>query len=197
MKGQCIPKNLKKRVEEELEPGELVEWFGMPLPRYFRPWLIFSSLFGILWTGFTIFWTWEYARQENPVTAISMGTPFILMGLVILFAPIIWSYHKPLKTVYVITNNRAITIDECWSSSIQSYYPHHLKDIYCREKKDGTGDVIITCRAIRESKFIRRLDRLGFLQIKNPKEVEIKLKKLAEQTAEADRKQFRGFRKMP
>ena len=186
MKSPCIPKNLKERVEEKLEPGELVEWLGMPLPRYFRPSLIFSFMLGILWTGFAIFWTWQYARQEDPIIALFMGTPFTLIGLVILVAPIIWSYRKPLKTIYVITNNRAITIEEWWSSSIQSYYPNHLQDIYCREKRDGIGDVIITCRAIRESKFISQLDRLGFLQIKNPKEVEKKLKKLAELSAAGD-----------
>ncbi len=185
MKGQCIPKNLKERVEEELEPGELVEWLGMPLPRYFRPSLIFSFILGVLWTGFAIFFTWEYAKQENPIIALSIGTPFTLTGLVILFTSIIWSYWKPLKTVYVITNNRAITIEEWWSNSIQSFYPSHLQDIYCREETDGIGDVIITCRAIRESIFISQLERLGFLQIKNPKEFEKKLKKLAEKLAEA------------
>ena len=188
MKGQCIPKNLKERVEKELQPGEQVEWLGMPLPRYFTPTLRYLFMFGILWTAFAIFWAWGYARQENLTIVLFIGIPFTLIGLVILFTPIIWTYRKAFKTVYVITNKRAITIVERWSSSItQSYYPDNLQDIYCKEKKDGRGDVIITCRALRESKINRQLEPLGFLQIKNPKDVERKLKKLAEQSAEADR----------
>jgi hypothetical protein len=186
MKGQYIPKNIKERVEQELESGEVVEWLGLRLPHYFKPSQILAFMFGISWTGFTIFWTFEFAKQKDPIIAILIGIPFALAGLAILYVAFIWAYHKPLKTIYVITNNRAIIIEEWYGRIIQSFYPYHLQDIYCREKKNGIGDVIITCRAIRESKFIRQSERFGFLRIKNPKEMEKKLKKLAEQSAEVD-----------
>lgn len=186
MKGQYISENIKERVEKELEPGELVEWLGLRLPHYFKPSQILSFMLGILWTGFSIFWTLELARQIDPIIAILIGISFTLAGLAILYAVIIYAHLKPRKTIYLITNNRAIIIEEWWGRIIQSFYPDHLQDIYCREKKNGIGDVIITCRAIRESKFIAQSERLGFLRIKGPKEVEKKLKKLAEQSAEAD-----------
>ena len=108
------------------------------------------------------------------------GLPFLLIGIGLLSTPI-WYYLSALKTVYAITNKRAITIYEGrYSSTTQSYYPDHLQDIYTQEQKDGTGDVIISCQALRDSWYAKDKEPLGFLQIKNPKEVEIKLKKLAE-----------------
>ncbi len=53
-------------------------------------------------------------------------------------------------------------------------------NIYRKEKKDGTGDVIIDVHSWRDSEGDRRSEALGFLRISNPKEIENKLKKLSE-----------------
>jgi hypothetical protein len=185
MNEHFISKHLKERVNRELEPGEHVEWLGKPIPRYFTRIARSVYVFGIPWTAFAIFWTIGYVRQEGHGSAVLPGLPFILIGLVVLATPI-WCYRRALKTVYVITNKRAITIQEGWSCSTQSYYSDNLQDIYSKEQKDGTGDVIITCQALRDSWIARYSEPLGFLHIKNPKEIEKKLKKLAEQSAEAD-----------
>lgn len=178
---------IKERVEQKLQPGEQVEWAGLPLPRNFFPPLDVLTIFLFFWLALAIFATWKYAEQENLALALITTSPFTLSGLAVLITRSIWLRRKALNTVYVITNKRAMTIVEWRSSGItQSYYPDNLKDIYCKEKKDGSGDVIITCQALRESKTNRHLEPLGFLRINNPKKVEIKLNKLAEQSAEAD-----------
>lgn len=96
-----------------------------------------------------------------------------------LFSPL-WAYRKAFKTVYVITNKRAITFDGGWSTTIRSYTPDQLKDIYRKEKRDGSGDVVISRRAWRDSDGDRQNEELGFLRIRNPKQIEQMLKKLAE-----------------
>jgi hypothetical protein len=59
----------------------------------------------------------------------------------------IWAYRKALKTVYVVTNRRAITFDGGRTVAIRSYPPDRLADVYRKERKDGTGDVLISRRA--------------------------------------------------
>jgi len=185
MNEHYISKHLKERVKRALEPGEHIEWLGKPIPRYFTRIARSIYVFGIPWTAFAIFWTIGYVRQEGSGSAVLPGLPFILIGLGILSTPI-WCYRKALKTAYAITNKRAIIIYEEWTRSIQSFYYDNLQDIYSKEEKDGTGDVIISCQALRDSWIPIYTEPLGFLQIKNPKQIEKKLKKLAEQGARSE-----------
>ena len=80
---------------------------------------------------------------------------------------------------------RAITFDGGWPTTIRSYPPDKLQDIYRKEKKDGSGDVIISRHAWRDSDGDRQSMELGFLRIRNPKEVELMLRKLAEESPAA------------
>jgi hypothetical protein len=83
--------------------------------------------------------------------------------------------------VYVITDRRAITFVGGLGMTIRSYPPEKLQEVYRREKRDGTGDVIIVRRAWYDPDGDRRSEELGFLRIANPKEVENLLKRLADQ----------------
>jgi hypothetical protein len=161
----------------------------MPVPRYFTPAATAGFLFGIPWTAFAIFWTvgaaWgtSKAGDAGPFRAFPLfGVPFILVGLGMLSGPI-WAYRKALKTVYVITNRRAITFDGGRTVTIRSYPPERLTDVYRKERKDGTGDVIISRRAWRDSDGDRQSEELGFLRVREPKTVGVMLKHLAEQAA--------------
>ena len=113
------------------------------------------------------------------------GIPFVLIGLGMLSSPL-WAYRKALQTVYVITDRRAITFDGGWSTTIRSYPPEKLQEIYRKEKRDGSGDVIIARRAWRDSDGDRRSEELGFLRIRDPKEIEQMLRTLAEQAVARD-----------
>jgi hypothetical protein len=183
------PYELREKVDRELEPGERVQWLQMPVPRYFTPAATSGFLFGIPWTAFAIFWTASAAWGTSKAGGAGFfsafplfGVPFILIGFGLLSGPI-WAYRKALKTVYVITDRRAITFDGGWAITIRSYPPERLVDVYRKERKDGTGDVIIARRAWRDSEGDRQSEELGFMRIRDPKTVEAMLKKLAEQAA--------------
>jgi len=182
-----IPYDLREKVDRELESGEQIQWQQMPVPRYFTPAATAGFLFGIPWTGFAVFWTagaaWGTSKTGDAgfFRAFPLfGVPFILIGLGLLSGPV-WAYRKALKTVYVITNRRAITFDGGRTLTIRSYPPEQLADVYRKERKDGTGDVIFARRAWRDSDGDRQSEELGFLRIRDPKTVEAMLKKLAEQ----------------
>ena len=139
-----------------------------------------AFLFAIPWTGFAIFWMFGSWYQSENVPFTLFGLPFVLIGIGMLSSPL-WAYRKSFKTVYVITDQRAITFDGGWSTTIRSYPPEKLADIYRKENRDGSGDVIISRRAWRDSDGDRQSEELGFLRITEPKRIESMLNKLAEQ----------------
>lgn len=183
---RSIPRNLRTKVDSELETSERIQWIDMPIPRYFTPAATGAFLFAIPWTAFAIFWMCGAAGFKIPDFRNGadlfplFGVPFLLIGFAMLSSPF-WAYRKSFKTVYVITNRRAITFDGGWSTTIRSYPTDKLADIYRKEKRDGTGDVIISRRAWRDSDGDRQFEELGFLRVSNPKQIEEMLKKLAEQ----------------
>jgi hypothetical protein len=190
-----VPQTLQTRVNRELEPMEVVRWIEQPIPRYFTPRAKAFFVFAIPWTAFAVFWTCGAAGFKLPnfaegIRAIELfplfGIPFILIGLGMLSSPL-WAYRTALKTVYVITDRRAITFDGGRSSIIHSYPPEKLKDVYRKENADGTGDVILSLHPWRDSDGQQRSEELGFLRIRDPIQVEHMLKELAEQKLPADR----------
>lgn len=187
-----IPFRLRDVVDRELERDDRIEWLGMPKRVYFTPVAIGAFLFGIPWTAFALFWTAAAAEFKLPAFNKGFdlfplfGVPFVLIGLAMLSSPI-WAYWRAGKTVYIVTNRRAITFDGGWSTTIRSYPPDKLTDIYRREKPDGSGDVIIARRAWRDSDGDRQTEELGFMRIADVKDVERRLKELAQQGAKKER----------
>jgi len=110
------------------------------------------------------------------------GLPFVLIGIGMLSSPF-WTHRKAFKTVYAITDRRAITFDAGWTTTIRSYTPNRLQDVYRKEKRDGAGDVVLGQRVWQGSEGGQQSQDLGFLNIRDPKTVEQMLRKLAERTA--------------
>lgn len=180
-----IPQPLRDKVDRELERDERIEWIGMPKRVFFTPVSTASFLFGIPWTAFALFWIAGAAGFKIPQFNQGFdlfplfGIPFVLIGCGMLSAPI-WAYRSAGKSVYVITDQRAITFNGGWTTTIRSYPPEKLTDVYRKEKADGSGDVIITRRAWRDSENGQQVEELGFLRVENAKEVERRLKSLAD-----------------
>ena len=186
-----MPNSLKNMVDAELESGEKIVWLDMPRPSYFTPAAIGAFLFGIPWTAFSIFWMFGASGFKVPEfnDGLSLfplfGVPFVLIGIGLLSSPL-WAYRKALKTVYVITNRRAITFEGGRMTTIHSYPPEKLRDIHRKEKADGSGDVIIAQHSWTDSDGGKRTEALGFMRIKDVKKVERMLKSLAENGAQPD-----------
>jgi hypothetical protein len=182
-----IPADLRDLISRELERDERVVWSAMPRPRYFSGPAVAAFFFAIPWTAFSVFWMASAAGFKIPQFNQGgdffplFGIPFFLIGIGMLSSPI-WAYRKQLKTVYLITDRRAITIDGGRTSTIRSYQPENLKDIFRREHRDGTGDVVITRNAWKDSDGDKHMQDLGFLRIENAKSVENMLKEIAEQS---------------
>lgn len=185
MLDPTIPRPLREMIERELEPRERVEWTGMPGRRFFTPGATAACLFAIPWTAFALFWTAGAAGFKLPDFDDGadffplFGLPFILIGLGMFSSPL-WAYYRSGRTVYVITNQRAILFEGGRSITVRSFLPHKLTEVYRREKPNGTGDLIISRRAWSDTDNQNQYDEIGFLNIPEVKEVERRLKALAE-----------------
>lgn len=186
-----ISKELRRKIDNELQPGEFIRWIEQPVARFFTAHSIFSVLFGIPWTSFAIFWMWGALGFKLPDLKAGLlphhlfalfGVPFVLIGFGLLSSPI-WVWQVARETVYLVTNKRAISIQGGASTTIRSYLPDRLKDVYRKERSDGTGDVIISIRQWKDSDGDRRSEEIGFFGIRSPQEVEKMLRQLVQNNA--------------
>ncbi|QDV41073.1 hypothetical protein Enr13x_09110 [Stieleria neptunia] len=185
MLDASIPLKLQEIVQRELDCDERVVWSEMPKPKYFSGPALGMFLFAIPWTAFSVFWMagaagFKIPQFNNGEDLFPLfGIPFFLIGIGMLSSPL-WAYRNSLRTVYLITDRRAITIDGGMSYTIRSYTPEKLNDTFRREHKDGTGDVIIFRNSWRDSDGDKQMQELGFLRIDDAKSIELMLKQLAE-----------------
>jgi hypothetical protein len=188
LNGQQIPAKLRRQIERELEPGEFIQWVEQPLPRFFTGQSATYFLMGIPFTAFAIFWMCGAAGFKVPDLRERIkfehlfalwGVPFILVGLWMLSSPL-REWLKAFRTVYLITDKRAISIESGWFTTIRNYTPAQLKDIYRKERQDGTGDVVITTRLRRGNEGNSWIEEIGFMNIRNPREAERLLQQLAQ-----------------
>ncbi|MDY6897841.1 MAG: hypothetical protein SWZ49_07140 [Cyanobacteriota bacterium] len=182
-----LPNQLREKVDKELEIGESIRWIGQPIPRFFTVSSVGSFLFAIPWTGFVVFWVLTASRAS--IFFALFGIPFLIVGFGMLSSPI-WFWLSAKNTAYVITNKRALSISvpvtlfaNILSTTIRNYPPSKLKDIYRKERANGTGDVVMGVQQSNRYLNNRRnqtTEEIGFMGIRNPREVEKMLRQLAE-----------------
>jgi len=183
-----IPKEVRQKIDRELQPGESIRWVDQPVAQMFTSASLPILFFAIPWTSFAIFWMWgalgfkvpDLSRGIQPEHLFALfGVPFVLIGLGMLSSPF-WAWKAARKTVYLITNKRAILIQSGVSTTIRSYTPAQINHTYRKEGKNDIGDVIIAVRKWKDSDGDQMTEEIGFISIRNPQEVEKMLKNLAE-----------------
>ena len=96
-----------------------------------------------------------------------------------LFSPLM-TKKATQKTVYIITDRRAILFEGHSPMTIRSYLPNQLQNVYRQENKNGLGNVMINLRSVRDSESGERTKSIGFMNIRDPKGVEKFLRELAD-----------------
>lgn len=195
-----IPKELRKKIDNELQQGEFIRWVEQPVPRFFTANSILTVLFGIYVTsfsiGFLIVLIWVVLSSlKGPthlelVVIIAMVIIFFVLpclffvyaGFLMLSSPIrVWQEAR--NTVYLVTDKRAISIQGGSSTIIRSYLPDQLKDVYRKERSDGTGDVIIAIRRWKDSQGYERSEEIGFFGVRSSQEVANMLRQFVQNNA--------------
>lgn len=172
-----IPLHLQELVSAELDEDEHIVWQAQPKPGLYsrRAWPI--VLFGIPWTGFAVFWIFGAAGFKWPTFQSGadlfplFGVPFVLIGLGLLSTPL-WMRRAARRTIYVITDRRAIVIGGAWALNVESFQPSRLHEIRRKQRRDGSGDLIFRTEVSQNRDGRTRESPVGFMAIADVKGVE-------------------------
>lgn len=178
-----IPLALQAKLAEELKQGETLLWSAMPNPKYYTNQakqecsiggIVFAMVLALL------AWNARYLMETEAVLLVCLAC-LILSALGasiwLLVAP--WrNYRRDLRTLYAITNRRAITFEGDFSETVRSFLPKHLWNVFRREHEDETGDLVIFTE-VRGSGEDTVIEDMGFFRIAHAKQVETLLRKLA------------------
>ena len=162
----------RNKIDAELKPGESLRWCAQPNPARHAVKGIPHVLFGMLIAAPAAAWVYF----SSGVIMI-FGLLFLGVGLGIMTIPF-WKYKLAQKTVYAITGKRAIIIEDFGGIKTYSFGAEKLANLEVKQRKDGSGDIIIKKEQFRDSRGNATVMITGFIGIKNVKEVEGMLKSL-------------------
>jgi len=190
-----VPRKFRPLVSPELRPNERIVWIGQPIPWRFVKRFIGAFLFGILWSGFLGFWANGLVRNMLAEKEPGWGAlaffaafliPFSLMGVVLLSWPF-WSWRKAKRTIYVLTDQRAVVFDANWwqAVTIRSFEPSRLTDVRRVQNADGSGDLEFERTVKTDGEGSLQATDHGFMSIPGVKAVEDAIRQLVAQAASA------------
>lgn len=187
--GSLLPPNLDSAVRAELRQGERLVWAGTPRPWTFASTAIPIFLFGIVFLGFSVFWTASALFMTRAASSQGhggpsfmsdffplFGIPFMLVGLGMLLSPVGYRI-KASRTAYALTDRRALVFEGSilGGRTVRSYGPEQLGTMSRIERSSGAGSLVFE----EVQSYVRtdngpsvRTTRRGFLGIANVREVE-------------------------
>ena len=143
-----------QRLQSKLAPNEQLLWVGKPIPSAFSDITIKAMAFGFLWWGFLCFFICQFfsAYDPNPnvyifgVKKTASGfsareialffvllTPFIAVGIGMLFAPL-WKYLIMKGRVYAVTTKRTMIVGrirtQFWRASEMQFIRRTSTDVH-------------------------------------------------------------------
>jgi hypothetical protein len=179
-----LPAELQARVKAELKPGEVVTWAGQPLPARYAAKAGWNWLFFVPWTAFAVFWIGAAAGFQLPTFTRPQdffalwGLPFVAIGVAGLGSPL-WLRRAAAKVVYVVTSQRAFSIEGWRTLTVRSYLPAQLGSLTRRERADGSGDLILALEPYTGNRGRTSMRERGFFGLAEVKLVARLLEDLA------------------
>ena len=168
-------------VRRELEPGEKLVWLGRPIARRIAVGWWPIAIFGLVFSGMGalvvgMLATMAAEMDDSTIIrlmAVLIGVTFVLGGLVITGLPFL-VYRRATRTVYALTNRRAIIWDAGLGSNIhvRTFDADRLGSTSRRERSDGTGDLIFEETVAPVKGDPRHVIRFGFFAINHVHEVQ-------------------------
>ena len=122
-----------------LSAGEMILWKGKPGKGHlFTSQDLFMIPFSIFWCGFAVFWVVSAIATGAPFFFALWGSPFVCVGLYMLFGRYIWTAYIRKRTAYVITNKKIIRAK---GKKIDIMDGRTMPPIYITANRDGSGTI--------------------------------------------------------
>jgi hypothetical protein len=192
--GEPLPPDLAARVESELADGERLVWVGQPLPGLYRLRSIPLLIVGIFFLGFSVLWLvmtagmglfagFGAAQAGGGPAAVGVDSFFgcfalvglfpLAIGIFLVTSPL-WMGSMARKTLYAVTNRRAIIFEPQLFRTVQvrSYTASGLGAMARVERGDGAGDLVFEEYVTRGANNSTTTQRRGFLAVPRVREVE-------------------------
>jgi hypothetical protein len=166
-----ISPELADRVAGELSPDEKLIWIGQPRSDLaVRP-AYFLVPFGVVFVAFSLFWMVMAVVITFGLMA-PCGIPFLAIGVALIVSPV-WLRAWARKTVYAVSNRRAIIWQPGWFGyiTVQSFTPSGLGQMSRTERPDGSGDLVFQVYTSGIGEDSRTITK-GFMGIDRVREVE-------------------------
>lgn len=137
----------------DLLAGERLLWSGSPVPGFrILPGDLKNLVFGCMFTGFALFWTSAAFLMTRAGSAPwffrvlfpLFGTPFILVGLWVLFGTPVSRTRRARSMAYAITERRLIVVSEGGSRTVNAFDLERIESTTLHEGKDGVGTISFT-----------------------------------------------------
>jgi hypothetical protein len=135
-------------IQRELDSGEKLLWSGRPKQgMVFRGSDVYMIPFSLLWGGFAIYWEimalsiQHEERGSVDVVFPLFGIPFVLIGLYMIFGRFIHDSKKRAKTIYGLTDRRAIIVSGLFSKTVKSLNLRSLSDVSLAERSNRSGTI--------------------------------------------------------
>lgn len=170
------------RAQSELKVSENLVWSGVPnareaaivaIPETITPGIVLIA-FALLWTVGTYsaaVSTPAPSQKPSSVLGTLMIALILLMAGLLHFARPLWVYRRALRTVYAVTSHRAMIIRGNRSKNINSLDPAEIVKVQCRERKDGSGNVMISTNFTVRTRNTLARRRWWFYGVSNVKDV--------------------------
>ena len=153
-----------------LAEGERILWQGQPSQKLSaRPGEIFESLFGVFFTGFSIFWmTMAYSMGGGPIWMF--GLIFFFAGLYQIFGKYLWKSYERGHTWYTLSDQRAyIAKDSPFGGrTLNAYDIRHDMSL---ELSPGTLSSIYFAEEVYRANGRSRTAKVGFENLPDGREV--------------------------
>lgn len=185
-----IPAPLKFEVQAELAPDEQIVWMEQPLARPLLWPCVMLSFMGLLLTGAGIYiWVTQVQAFDEIPEAGTAAWMMPALCLLMVLAGLLIGVGSPLlilrglrRTVYVLTNKRALALQGIFGRTIRSFEPTALGNISRKDRADGSGDLLFARELKRDSEGNSHYEPVGFLYVRNVREIEGLIRDLARST---------------
>ncbi len=171
--------DLQLQIKPYLDANEDILWCDKPYKKVvFTTNDIFTTLFGIVWLSFSVFWVISAYFATNSTDAPTLkifplfGLPCVFVGLYLLFFRHIVSAIKRKNMIYALTNKRALIVHVGKRQYVQEYRYENISNIQMKCDDDEIGSIFFLTGAINYNRNGRSYTSTsGIFGIKDTKKV--------------------------